>query len=104
MPRFCYDMRMREYAYTMRVKCADGQVRDLEQTGFFTSIDLLNHYMLGWTGAKGPNGGEYRYFTTPEQDMRNLATEPIAKNPKFKVCRWGKQQHEYSFETESVAC
>lgn len=92
------------FKYTMSCKDSNGIDRDFEHAAFFgflnrrISLDLLNFWLLRWTGCECPNGGIYRYHVTPEQEFANATTPCIHKGERIKAfvsCWTGRQSHDH---------
>ena len=76
--------------YTMRAVCWDGVVREFAETGYFLTLELMDHWLAYWSGDR------YQYFETPLQAALNALAE-LEKVPPLELAWWGKQQHEHVF-------
>ena len=101
---------MFKFVYTMSCKDSNGVDRDFQHTAYFSdsyrntrdsALDLLNHWLLTWTGCECPNGGIYRYHTTLHQQRTNMSAS-FVRNPEPFISHWyGPKQHNHEM-TEAV--
>ncbi len=91
------------FKYTCYCKDSEGVDHSFEHRAFFddgprkSSLDLLNHWLLKWSGVECPNGGIYRYGVTSQQELENMIVTPIVPEnaPALIGCWTGRQGHQH---------